>query len=185
MVCSGGGVPMKYGDGFWVVENGVRLGSRELPLTKGFEYPDGSGDWGEFLLRDFTVDYLPPGMTYPLRMTVTGSMTPVLHETSFDWDFASIPKIFRSMVCDKADPRIRVGSLFHDMGYCIHDVLPFMDKAFWDRMLIEVSEAYGMPWATRQLVMAGVKAGGWAAWPKSASSIAVYRKLFSVEQVPL
>ena len=176
---------MKYGDGFWVVEKGVRLPFRDFPSTKGFEYADGSGDWGELLLNDFTVDYLPPGMRNPLRMTIAGSSAPVLHVNSFDFDFASIPKVFRTMVCDKADHRIRVGSLFHDMGYCVHEAMPFMDKAFWDTMLVEIAEAYGMPWSTRQEVWLGVKAGGWAAWPKSPEEMAVYRKLFSVEQVPL
>ena len=54
---------MKYGQGFWVVENGVRLKdrSRAYPRLRPFEYADGTGDKGWLHLADFTVDYVRPG----------------------------------------------------------------------------------------------------------------------------
>ena len=63
--------------------------------------------------------------------------------------------MFRSIVCDKADYRIRVASLFHDMGYCVQEIWPALDRRFWDRLIFEVMEAYSV---SRDDVEAAVKA---------------------------
>lgn len=174
---------MKYGDGFWVVKDGVRVPREHAyPETVGFEYNDGTGRVGEFLLKDFTVDYTPPGERQPIRMTVCGDLDPVLHVNSFDFDFASIPWLFRLSICDKADHRIRVGSLFHDMLYCNHA----FSRAFTDRMLVEMTEAYGMDRYRNWKIHTGVRLGGWYFWNRHGpGDAAVYKDLFKMERVKL
>lgn len=201
---------MIYGDGFWVVRDGKRLHDRfcegAYPKTVGFEYQDGTPDRGEFLVENFTIDYVPPGWTngMALRMTIRGNPNPILHEETFDFDWASIPQILRGpLTCDKADHRIRVGALFHDMGYCVHEVLPFMTIGWWNELLEEAMEAYCEPrryskesllaysarrsrdTALRKEVRAGVAVGGPFCWKKSTEDVEYYRGLFHVEQVPL
>jgi len=130
---------MKYGQGFWCVEKGVRLARRTYPRTVGFEY--GDGDRGELLLADWCFDYVPPGMKEALRVTIMGNPEPVPHVNAFDFDWASIPRALRWMACDKADYRIRAASLAHDMLFCAH--LPEMGLGFANRLLYEIMEAYG------------------------------------------
>ena len=175
---------MNYGDGFWCVRYGDRLSVPVYPRLEGFEYNDGTGDKGEWLLEDFTVDYRPPGLPASdpavLRMTV---------KASFDYDGASIPRAARSFVGDKLAHDIRVAALFHDIGYCVHD-LPASagfaaDRAWWDDLIAQIIEAYGGTLAKRCAVKAAVKQFGWCAWPKSEADLAKYRKLFSVEKVTL
>lgn len=202
---------MEYGRTFWCVENGGRLPARVYPRAMGFEYSavdpsDTTGDCGAFLLRDFTIDCILPGETEAIRMTLLGSHQPKLHENSFDWDFASIPKAFRSLTCDKADPRIQVASLFHDIGFCVHEFWPGFDIRFWNRMIFEIMEAYSVTqddvksavgWKAkakmraryledlclRDAVYAGVTVGGPFAWKKTAEEIAMYSKMLRVERV--
>lgn len=192
---------MKYGRGFWVVRNGARLADPSspyaYPATRGFRYAD--GDAGEFLTEPFTLDYVPPGSYcetrgVALRMTFAGHAEPILHRNAFDFDFASVPKVFRSVTLDKADHRIRVPSLGHDMGYCVHSIRPETDKRFWDTFLVEVMEAYCLDAsayarardaALRRAVHAAVVAGGPFCWSKPAAEIETYRKLFKIEEVPV
>lgn len=191
---------MRYGENFWCVgKDGTRLEKRVYPKTVGFEYAavdptDRTGDRGEFLLEPFAIDYVPPGETDALRMCIFGDPDPKLHENSFDWDWASIPRMFRSIVCDKADHRIRVASLFHDMGYCVQDIWPGLDRAFWDRLIFEVMEAYsaapGEPGycsdrVLRNEVLAGVMVGGGFAWKKPQTDVEMYRKMFLLSTVPV
>ena len=149
---------MKYGQGFWCVKDGVRLVERVYPDTRGFEYRDGTGDCGEWLIAPWCFDYTIPGTDTTLRLTIIGNPAPVLHENAFDFDWASIPKLCRTLTCDKADYRVRAGSLPHDIGFCVHDIWPGFDMKFWNRMLFEIMEAYSV---TREDVDAAVaKADG-------------------------
>ncbi len=184
---------MRYGDGFWVVRDGRRLPRRSAPFcypsTRGFEYDDGTGDRGDYLLEPFTVDYVPPsqanGTAY--RMTVAGNPNPVLHDNSFDFDFASIPRVLRWAACDKADYRIRVGSLFHDILFCAHHPLFPLDET--NLLLREIMEAYSDEkfddWQLRQKVYSAVRAGGPFVWKKTENELATYRRLFTLDVVPL
>ena len=196
---------MKYGEGFWCVKEGVRLPRRIYPATRGFEYLDGTGDCGEFLLEDWCFDYVAPGSREALRMTIAGNLRPVLHRNSFDFDWASIPRPARAITCDKADYRIRAGCLPHDMGFCVQEVLPGLDRTWWNTLLFEIMEAYSVTWdetkagsfksrlrmkaryledrALRNGVLAGVTLGGPFVWGKTPEEIAVYRRLFKVERM--
>lgn len=204
-----GGRAVKYGQGFWAVCDGRRVEDRSspdaYPRTVGFEYADGTGDRGELLLRDFTVDYVPPNWcgNRALRMTVRGNPWPLLRRNAFDFDWASIPAPLRGpLTCDKADHRLRPGALFHDAGFCVHEVLPFMTLAWWNEFLVEAVEAYcdtgrrpgESPVAhasrlahdayLRAAVGAGVTVGGPFYWKKTPEDVAFYRTLFHVEHVP-
>lgn len=202
---------MIYGAGFWCVEDGVRLDRRTYPSTRGFEYgavdpDDKTGDCGEWLLKPWCFDYTVPGTDVTLRFTIAGNPMPVLHENAFDFDWASIPRLLRAFTCDKADYRIRAGCLPHDMGFCVHEYWPGMDRRFWNRMLFEIMEAYSMTWeevqaasrwkrkavmlkrylcdrALRNAVLAGVTVGGPFVWRKTPEQIALYSRMLKIEQV--
>lgn len=201
---------MKYGRGFWVVDasTGARIQSRidTYPETRGFEYCDGTGDKGEFLLRDFCCDYVDPESGVCYRIRIRGSRSPVLGMNAFDFDWASIPKVCRAITCDKADYRVRVPSLLHDSGFCVKELLPGLDLRWWNRLLSEVMEAYSADaaqenialdtaWAKikfaaraaidcwlRAKVAAGVFVGGWWVW-RRPHDVDTYRGLVSIEIV--
>ena len=202
---------MRYGEGYWNVENGVRLAERTYPSTRGFEYravdpADTTGDCGEWLTKNWCFDYVPPGTSEALRFTIMGNDKPALHENAFDFDWASIPALLRGpLTCDKADYRIRAGCLPHDIGFCVHEFWPEFTREFWNRMLFETMEAYSVtmdevnaaPANKRQLmlarymrdkalrykVLAGVTVGGPFAWKKTPEEIAMYSKMLKVERV--
>lgn len=197
---------MKYGEGFWCVQGGERLPQRTYPSTRGFEYLDGTGDCGEFLLEPWCFDYTPPGQSDTLRFTIAGSLSPILHQNAFDFDWASIPKPCRAMTCDKADYRIRAACLPHDIGFCVHEFWPGFDMKFWNQMLFEIMEAYSVTQddvraavgrkakakmqarylgdrALRNAVLAGVTVGGPFVWKKTPEEIALYSKFLTVKYV--
>ena len=81
---------MKYGDGFWVVDpdSGLRFNSRfdAYPETRGFEYADGTGDKGDFLLQTFCADYTDPETGLVYRIRITGCRRPLLFVNAFDFE---------------------------------------------------------------------------------------------------
>jgi hypothetical protein len=172
---------MKYGAGFWCIDpdTGLRLPHRVYPDLRGFEYDDGTGDKAEWLLRDFIMDYIPRGSEWIYRMTINGSRFPTF-STAFDYDGASMPKAFRTAICDKLGYEIRVPSLGHDIGYCVHEVLPEMGRMWWDEFISQTMEAYDATAAQRTAVYAAVRVAGEFWWNKSDSDLMRYRKLFSV-----
>lgn len=178
---------MKYGLGFWTVENGVRTEGRAYPDLRPFEYNDGTGDAGWFLLRPFTFDYAPPGdrSGTAWRFTVAGDPCPVLKGNSFDFDGASVPqwKLVRPLVRDKMDLRFLVAALGHDLGHCIHEHVTGFSRQDWNRFLAEVAEAYGASAYDRAKYKVAVDAAGWAVYHKTPEELAVYRGLVQIERV--
>jgi len=185
----GKGLIMQYGQGFWVVENGMRLKDRSLayPSLRGFEY--GDGDFGHFLLKPFAFDYVKPndGSGQAWRITISGDPNPLLHFNSFDFDGASVPhlKIVRMMVRDKLDPRWQVASLGHDLGYCVHEYVMGFTRSDWDELLSEIAEAYGESAYYRGKYRLAVNVAGWACYKKTPEELAIYRSLVKIERVPL
>ena len=180
---------MKYGQGFWVVEAGVRVKdrSRAYPELLPFEYADGTGDRGWLTVRPFCFDYLKPGDNSGLawRFTVAGDPNPVEYLNSFDYDGASIPPICRPITRDKMDHRWIVPAYGHDLGYCIHGHVTGFTKADWDRFLLEVGEAYGDTAVMCTMYKTAVTLGGWHAWPKTPEELERYRRLVNIERVLL
>ena len=178
---------MKYGQGFWVVENGVRLKdrSRAYPRLQPFEYADGTKDKGWLHLSDFTVDYVRPGDSTAWRITIFGDPDPTEFINSFDYDGASIPPILRPLAADKMAHKWIVASDLHDLGYCVHGHVTGFTKADWDTALMEIGEAYGARALEARKYWAAVEAGGWAAWGKTETEASRYRNLCSFERVPL
>lgn len=180
---------MKYGQGFWVVENGIRQRWRDraYPSLLPFEYDDNTGDRGWLLTRDFTVDYVKPGDTSGLawRFTVKGDANPAPYLTAFDYDGASIPPALRAIARDKMDHRWIVASLLHDLGYCIHNHKTGFSKADWDTLLLEVGGAYGDNAYQCAKYRLAVTLGGWNSWPKTEAELERYRNLCYIERVSL
>ena len=181
---------MKYGQGFWVVKDGVRVLDRRdaYPELLPFEYADGTGDVGWFNLSPFTFDYVKPGDTSGMawRFTVAGCRNPTL-ETSFDFDGASAPqcKLIRPLVKDKMDHRWIVPAFGHDLGYCIHGYGTGFTKSDWDTFLSEVAEAYGAGWLDRKKYWSAVAAFGGFAWNKKPEETERYCGLVKIAKVPV
>lgn len=178
---------MKYGHGFWTVENSVRTRERAYPDLRPFEYNDGTGDTGWFLLRPFTFDYVAPGdrSGTAWRVIVAGDPNPVLRQNAFDFDGASVPpwKLIRPLVRDKMDLRFLVAALGHDLGHCIHEHVTGFTRADWNRFLSEVAEAYGASAYDRAKYKLAVDAAGWAVYHKTAEELSTYRRLVKIERV--
>lgn len=200
---------MKYGIDFFVLDAaGRRVLERAhaYPRTQGFEYCDGTGDKAELLVGAFAVEFRVPGTDDWLRMTIAGDPVPVLHKNAFDFDWASIPKMCRWFTCDKADYRVRPGSVVHDMGFCVHEIWPMFTMSFWNNLLFEIMEAYSVSWdevsaakgvwakakaaaqyaadkTLRYAVLAGVTVGGPFVWKKSRADRDMYRGMIRVERI--
>ena len=180
---------MKYGQGFWVVEAGVRVRDRAFayPALLPFDYGDGTGDRGWLLTRAFVFDYVKPGDTsgQAWRFTVAGDSDPVPCINAFDYDGASIPQALRFLARDRMDHRWIVPALGHDLGYCVHGHVTGFTKADWDTFLLEVGDAYGDNAYQCQKYRLAVTLGGWNAWPKTEAEEKVYKNLVRIERVPL
>ena len=179
---------MKYGQGFWVVKNGVRV--RDVRDA----YPDGlkpflysDGDLGWFHLGPFCFDYVKPGdrSGTAWRFEIAGDPAPVLHRNSFDYDGASIPPALRALARDKMDRRWIVPSDGHDLGYCIHGHVTGFTKADWDTFLLETGEAYGDNAYQCAKYRLAVAIGGGLAWQKPEAELEIYRRLVKIKRVPL
>lgn len=181
---------MRYGEGFWVVRDGVRVCDRKdaYPDLRPFEYDDGTGDRGWFTLSPFTFDYVKPGDVSGTawRFTVAGCARPSL-DTSFDYDGASFPqcRLLRTIVKDKMDHRWIVPAYGHDLGYCIHGYGTGFTKSDWDRFLLEVAEAYGASWIDRNKCWGAVAAAGGFAWKKTPEETEHYCDLVTVARVAI
>lgn len=173
---------MRYLDGFACVNNetGLIEAERKYPYLVGFEYTDGTGLRGEFLLQDFHVRYRPEGSKVVYDMTIKGNVRPCF-ENSFDFDGASCPSVLRILFYDKLAHQVRVAALFHDMGYCVHDVLPDMNKAFYDRMFYDMCLVYGADVTKAANGYAAIRSAGFVFWSKTEEEIKRYRNLFIVE----
>lgn len=180
---------MKYGQGFWVVEAGVRVKDRgrAYPGLLPFEYKDGTGDRGWLLTRPFCFDYVKPGDVSGLawRFTIAGDSDPIEFIDSFDYDGASVPPCVRWLARDKMDIRWVVPALGHDLGYTVHGHVTGFTKADWDRFLLEVGEAYGDSAYQCAKYRLAVTLGGWHAWPKTPEELGRYRRLVNIERVLL
>jgi hypothetical protein len=202
---------MKYGydgeKGYWCVRNGVRLPAPILPATEGLAYNDGTGECCDMLLKDWCVDIKLKGWDCWIRFTIKGNINPVLHQNSFDFDFASRPNWTRAISCDKADYRVRAASLLHDILFCV--LLEEFGLDVANQLLNEIMEVYYRElapetgnWLNRQrikaanalrraddvklrmIVYSGVKIGARFCWgKKTPEEIAMYRKMISVEVI--
>lgn len=178
---------MRYGDGVVVLLDGVPVYDRKspyaFPATRGFQYPDGA--YGDFLLENFTIKYTNPRTHKTYIITVLGNSNPRIG-TAFDFDFASIDaRLFRALTCDKADYRIRVASLFHDILFCVHD--PAFPLKQTNLLLYDIMSAYSDgsiadAWL-RDKVFSAVEVGGWKYWPKTVAELNTYRSMFKCEEL--
>ena len=180
----------QYGQGFWVVRDGIRIRDRRFayPDLRPFEYSDGTGDLGWWNLSPFSFDYVPPkgsGAT-AWRFTVAGSPLPCKNN-SFDFDGASVPQnpLVRLVTRDKMDRRWIVSAFGHDLGYCITDYVTGFTKADWDTFLTEVAEAYGENAGERGKYTAAVKLFGGKLYGKTTTELERYRSLVKIERVPV
>ena len=122
-------------------------------------------------LREFLdplrVEERPDGRTWRLLdelryRTRRGAVLPV--PAGFVTDFASIPRIFWSLVPPLG--RYNRGAVLHDWLYrqAARGGEPDLDRAAADRLLLEAMAESGVPWLTRWIIYLGVRLGGWVVW---------------------
>lgn len=173
---------MKYGDGFICLDgNGNELAERAYPELLPFEYNDGTGDCGWFLLEDFSFIYTDPTTGKAWKITMKGDANPAIG-TSFDYDGASRPGITRGVAGDRMDHDVIVPSLVHDMGYCVHDYITGFTREQWDIALREIAEAYGCNWFKRNEFYYAVRAGGIFRYQKTVNETLRYITLIEIEE---
>lgn len=161
-----------YGDYFWCIDKDDNLLINPIfPKVQTMLYLDETGNLdGDVywcLLEDFSILYKLDDIWYKITC-----------KKEFDFDFASIPRIFRSLVGDKDSPDIQVASLFHDLFYTVHHKL--FPKDISDKFLGKVLRCYGGSAAKEIGVYSAVKSCGWMFWKKTKEDLIKYNKFIEV-----
>lgn len=87
----------------------------------------------------------------------------------FRTDLASIPRLLRWLI-----PQIGrhiQAAIVHDLLYRWPSVRQGLTRAQVDKMFLDAMEFLGVPLWKRQLMYAGVRAGGWASWKKPLETL--------------
>jgi len=158
---------MTYGKEYSVVKK-VKGKWVDIPICwpemKAFRYPDGSDGW--YLRKDFSFRY---------------SNTVYTVKRGFDFDGASIPKAFWSTIGHPLQTTRLLAALFHDILYCVH----IWPRGDCDTAFLEIQEASGEGWFTRNKCYAAVRAAGGFCYPKTEAEIKKYKPFLVVEALAL
>ena len=174
---------MKYGNGFQCLDaNLAPYPVRVYPRLMPFEYKDGTGDTGWFLLEDFNMLYRDPATGFEWIIRVKGDPAPSFR-SAFDFDAASIPRAFMSVVGSPTSLDILVAALGHDLGYCVNGSVTGFRRADWDRFLSEVIEAYGASRAKRFACHRAVRLGGGFIYEKDEMYRERYMRLCEIKRL--
>jgi len=161
-----------YGEYFWCIDKDDNLLINPVfPKVQTMFYLDESGnldgDTYWCLLEDFSILYKIADKWYKITC-----------KKEFDFDFASIPRLLRSVVGDKTAPDIQTASLFHDLFYTAHH--PLFPKYIADSFLGKVLRCYNGTVAKEVAVYSAVKSFGWTCWHKSDKDLIKYNKFIEV-----
>ena len=97
-------------------------------------------------------------------------------KAEFDFDGASIPRAFRSLVGDKMSFDIVVAALFHDCLYCNH----LLTRSESDDLFRTLMKMYGASWLKRTVCWSAVRTFGGFCWNKSDEEIEKYTKFMTI-----
>jgi len=124
-----------------------------------------------FLSRLRTEEYVVDGRSIPrefvlLEPLVYGHTDGTIHVApkGFVCDFASIPKILRNVF--ETNDETRAPAAMHDWLHCAQ----YTTRAYADDIFKAAMECRHSPWAKRQAMWSGVRAGGWVAWNAKAKT---------------
>jgi len=155
---------MIYGETFFCCNpDGSKSDKILFPKLQPFYYPDKAEGW--LLLEDFSITYNGYKLT-----ALKG----------FDYDGASINRIFWTLIGSPMDHDIIVGSMFHDLLYCVH--LPEFPRCETDGLLKYLMGVYYADKAKQTAVYNAVRLFGNNHWTQTPEDIAKYRNLIKIEQ---
>ena len=97
---------------------------------------------------------------YPEKFRFRGKTFVV--QKGFEFDGASVPRLFRISACSPLDPEAVRGSCAHDWIY--RTLPPGWTRAEADLMLLCFLIEDGMPVRRALKIYMGVRLGGWVAW---------------------
>jgi len=85
----------------------------------------------------------------------------MLHiKKGFTWDGASIPAVFWSVIGSPFSGRYAVAAIAHDALYCSE----WIARSDADWIFLEIMEACGCWWITRNIIYSAVRIGGGIIW---------------------
>lgn len=163
---------MKYGEdccignfinGIWVDSDKDKFAKGILPKLEPFIYEDDGSD-GWILLEDFSI------RIYDEIITI---------KKNFDFDGASIPRMFWVTIGHPLGVRKLVAALCHDGFYASH--AKKRDNA--DDLFLELLQAFEESWICRNKCWVAVKSAGWYAYPKTEKELEEYKPFVIITKI--
>lgn len=90
----------------------------------------------------------------------------IVLKTGFEFDGASIPRLFWSVVGSPMSGRYTAAAAVHDGLYAVH----LTGRLDADRCMYDLARQYGTLWITAQTMLRAVQACGWVAWARNQES---------------
>lgn len=124
-----------------------------------------------------------------------GGNRKVLVEARYVTDWASIPRLFRSIIPKRG--RYSPAALVHDWLYASHHVLHSgkpeeITRKEADKIFLEIMADLGVGWLKRKTMYRAVRLGGWRSWGKEKYRILsedgetiLYRDEWTVKPTPV
>lgn len=157
--------------GEWVNEGGILVWKESdlpkfdlLPTQKPFLYKDGDDGW--LYQQDFSIRIGNEVIT--IKMT-------------FDYDGASIPKAFWTVIGHPMGVRKQVPAGFHDAGYASH----ILKQKALDDIFLELLEAFENNLVVRNACWTAVRSAGWTKYPKKPEELIKYKALVEIRTLPI
>lgn len=169
---------MKYGNkksecciGEYVMKGGILVWEDSplpkfdiLPVQKPFLYKDGTDGW--LYKQDFFIRI--------------GNDVVTIKKT-FDYDGASIPKPFWTIIGHPMGVRKMIPAGVHDIGYASH----FMKQSALDDLFLELLEAFENSLVVRNACWSAVRSAGWYVYPKKTEELLKYKALVDFQSLPV
>lgn len=94
----------------------------------------------------------------------------------FDFDGASIPRIFWSIIGNPIIGKFNIAALVHDALYASQ----FIDRKISDDIFLELMKIYKVGYLKRYLMYNAVRLFGWKSWKSNQKYLEEYRKIIKV-----
>jgi hypothetical protein len=113
-------------------------------------------------------------------ITYVNDSISITAKKGFVTDFASIPRIFWSLVGSPATGKYQKSSIIHDILY----VTESLSRKECDNLFLEMLEAQGVSWWKRNIMYSAVRIGGCFVWKKhTKESIENNKQFIRIENV--
>ena len=101
-------------------------------------------------------------------------------KAGFDFDGASIPKAFWSVVGNPLTGKYRIAALVHDVLYASEK----FPRELADEVFLDLMKQHGVGYVKRYTMYGAVRSAGWTVWRgHEESEIARYKEFINVEKI--